>query len=71
MAEGMTQRGLLSIIFPNGEGMFSWFRSFNENSLKKLSIFGKFKGASLNLDQGIAAPIGLPIIPGITQKRGR
>ncbi|MCH9753802.1 MAG: hypothetical protein K0T99_02740 [Alphaproteobacteria bacterium] len=71
MAQGMTQKGLLSIIFPNGEGMFAWFRRFNENSLRMFSVFGRFKGASLKLDQNIAPPIGLPIIPGITERRGR
>lgn len=62
LSEGMTQKGLLNIIFPNGEGMFSWFRSFNEKSLGKLGILSKFKGASLNIDRPI---------PGIFGSKGR
>lgn len=64
--EGSTSTGILSVIFPNGEAMFSWFKSLNEDSLKKFSVIGRIKGPGFNLQKNIAAPIGLPNLPGIT-----
>ena len=71
IAEGATSAGLLNIVFPNGGAMLSWFKGLNEQSMKKLSMFSKFKGPDLNLDKTINSPIGLPRIQGITENRSR
>jgi hypothetical protein len=64
--EGGTRSGILSMIFPNGEAMFSWFKSLNEDSLKHFSIVGRIKGPTFNLDKNITSPIGIPNIAGVT-----
>ncbi len=66
--EGLTERGLFQLIFPNGGMMASWFKGFSENSLKGLGIFsvlgivGKLKTGSILDMLSPHAPIGLPNI---------
>lgn len=65
---GMTYKGLIAIVFPNGEAMFEWFKGFSDKSLAKLSILSIIKPTGPGtLFGGISAPIGLPTIPGINQ----
>lgn len=65
MVEGSTSKGLLAIVFPNGEAMFNWFKTLNENSLKQFSILSTL-GLKLPELKGlgnIPSPIGLPDTP--------
>ena len=72
LVEGATQRGLINLVFPNGEAMTQWFKSLAESG-KELSVF-----AELDVDLSKFGfkgnPIGpiIPInIPGITKGPGR
>jgi len=71
MAEGSTSKGLLAIVFPNGEAMFNWFKTLNENSLKQFSFLGVLglKFPTIKLGH-IPSPIGLPDTP-LTKGRSR
>jgi len=65
LAEGMTKRGLLAIVFPNGEAMFEWFKGLSENSLKQFSIM-----STLGLKLPTIKPGPLPSIFGGSRSRG-
>lgn len=71
MVEGSSSRGLLAIVFPNGEAMFNWFKTLNENSLKQFSILSTLGLKLPTIKLGtIPSPVGLPDTP-FTKSRSR
>jgi hypothetical protein len=68
--EGMSHRGLMNIIFPNGEAMFGWFKGLAESGLKGLSPLSIVKVTLPTWGSGnIASPIGVPHVEGLLHSR--
>lgn len=71
IVEGSTSKGVLMIIFPNAEAMFSWYGGLMGKGLAKLAIFNLIKAKGLEGPGRIPSPVGMPNIPGFIRGSGK